>query len=70
MAQEYVSYLRTGIEQAERGVTPIVVFVVPTERRKELVEDAVHRVDRSYWHLFVVCLVGELPKVLCEGVTV
>jgi hypothetical protein len=40
---QYEEYRRLGSEQAERGVFPLVLWVVPEERRRAKVSDAIAR---------------------------
>lgn len=63
-AGEYLDFYRSGIEQAARGVTPRVLYVVPTERRRADVLDVFSRLDAEHWHLFAVCLPSEAVAVL------
>ena len=58
-ARAYISYLRSGREQAASGVFPQVVWLVPNERRRALVASALARIDAEYWQLFAVRLLTD-----------
>lgn len=52
--ETYVDYLRSGIEQAESGVFPRVLWLVPTAKRAELLIDICSNLDPEHWPLFAV----------------
>lgn len=64
MARDYIDYFATGIEQARRGVTPHVVFLVPDDRRQAAVVDALHRLPAEQWHHFGVAVVTDTVAIL------
>jgi hypothetical protein len=63
-AREYTDYFETGAEQASRGVTPQVLWIVPDERRKAAIVDALHRLPAEHWHLFAVAVEANAVAVL------
>lgn len=63
-AREYTDYFETGAEQATRGVTPQVLWIVPDERRKAVIADALHRLPAEHWHLFAVAVEANAVAVL------
>lgn len=53
-AAQYVEYLQTGDAQRERGVSPLVGFLVPDDPRRFVVLDALKRTSRERPSTFVV----------------
>jgi hypothetical protein len=60
----YARYYRTGIEQAARGVFPLVVWVVPTERRAASVRQAIASERSLDAALFAVSTSDDVMEVL------
>ncbi len=52
--RQYLDYYRTGTEQAERGVFPKVLWLVPNARRVEALVDTAARLPADSWRLFQV----------------
>lgn len=50
----YLAYFRAGIEQAEHGVFPRVIWIATTERRVSLIVDVCASLPALAWPLFVV----------------
>lgn len=65
-AREYLDYFATGVEQAARGVTPKVAWIVPDERRQAVVVDALHRVPAEHWQLFGVAVEADAVSLLTQ----
>jgi hypothetical protein len=60
----YERYFRTGIEQTERDVFPLVVWVVPTAHRAQRIQAAIAE-ERTLTHaLFVVATNDDVMEVL------
>ena len=55
-AQAYIDYFRTGAEQAHRGVTPMVLWIVPTTRRAAAIKLAVSRLAPEQRAFFSVAV--------------
>lgn len=53
-AKRYIDYYRSGREEARIGVFPQVVWLVPGEKRREQIVEALGRLEADYWHLFAV----------------
>jgi hypothetical protein len=53
-AQVYVAFYRNGTEQAARGVFPKVLWIVPDDRRLEVVTNALERLPEGAQRLFEV----------------
>ena len=74
-AEVYVDYWRSGTEQAEEGLFPRVLFVVPTTKRLEAVVSVLSRLDPETWQLFQVvseaqaaaAMTGRLPPATGEA---
>lgn len=58
----YVSYWRTGHEQHEHGVFPLVWWLVPDVARLEAITAAIRRLPQDTRGLFTVALTGEAPS--------
>jgi hypothetical protein len=52
-AQQYISYWESGREQVRDGVFPLVLWIAPTQRRREQLVEALSEVDAEHWRLFV-----------------
>jgi hypothetical protein len=52
----YVSYYQTGLEQAEHGVFPRVVWATTNQARVRLLVDVCSALPAEYWQLFQVTL--------------
>lgn len=52
----YRAYWSSGIEQANRGVFPRVIWTVPDQRRAEVITDRCGRQPAEAWSLFMVTL--------------
>lgn len=50
----YVAYFRSGIEQAEQGVFPRVVWITTSEQRVSLIVDVCASLPAAVWSLFAV----------------
>jgi hypothetical protein len=63
----YVEYYRSGIEQAAHSVFPTVCWVVPTERRAELLERALTRTKGMVDGLFVLTTPEQALRSIAGG---
>lgn len=52
----YVDYWQAGVEQAKSGIFPLVVWLVPDERRKQQLVEVLARLPPEAWQLFTVGL--------------
>ncbi|MGH7485365.1 MAG: replication-relaxation family protein, partial [bacterium] len=50
--RQYVEYEASGIEQAERGVFPLSVWLTPDTERAEVIRACIDRLPRASWELF------------------
>jgi hypothetical protein len=66
-ALRYHDYYRTGTEQAERGLFPRVLWIVPDTRRAEQVTEALKRLPTEAQHLQVVTTATEAATLLTSG---
>jgi hypothetical protein len=57
-ARLYLRYWQSGNEQAQADVFPLVVWVVPDERRKDQLVDALGGLSPEHWQLFLVVTNG------------
>jgi hypothetical protein len=63
----YDAYYRSGQEQADHGVFPRVLWVVPDERRRRQVQDAIEGDRRLTPGLFVVSTTPDAVEALTGG---
>jgi hypothetical protein len=57
----YVDYYRTGAEQRQNGVFPLVVWVVPDEKRKNTLEQYIENEMGGFKQLFQVEVCDATP---------
>lgn len=55
----YGAYWRSGIEQQQRGVFPLVLWLVPNAERQRRVREVIERLGAEVRHLFAVALHDE-----------
>lgn len=68
--KRYLDYYRTGKEQLASGVFPLVIWLVPTEDRKQKMCEAIKETFQNCQaHIFLVITPGELHSALRDGVT-
>lgn len=60
----YAAYWRSGIEQREHGVFPLVLWLVPSGERQRKVREVIESLVAEVRHLFAVALHGEGSTVL------
>jgi hypothetical protein len=60
----YVGYWRSGAEQRQHEVFPLVMWLVPNEERQRKLREVIDRLVAEARHLFSVVLHGEGPNVL------
>jgi Replication-relaxation len=63
----YVSYRRSGREQAKHGVFPRVLWLVPDERRADVVRGAIRRQPGGAAEMFVVALSCRVVERVLQG---
>jgi hypothetical protein len=69
-AEAYRRYWQSGTEQDRTGVMPRVLFVVPDERRREVLVDVLGRQPAESWDLFGVTTMSEAVNRLAQGAAV
>ena len=66
--RRYHEYYQTNKEQHAVGVFPIVLWIVPTEQRKESITDMIrHTFSARYAHIFLVITPESLRPSLVNG---
>ena len=65
--QRYYQYYRSGIEQNEYGVFPLVVWIVPDAGRKNSLELRIKAEFSNYPNIFVVITPGEFEDLIHQG---
>lgn len=66
-ADAYVSYWRSGREQADGGVFPKVLFVAPDERRVDQLVRTLSALPADHWRLFQVTTEERFAETLVAG---
>jgi hypothetical protein len=66
-AKAYLRYWQSGREQANHGVFPTVLFVVPNDSRKQQIVDVLARTPPSGWHLFQVVTSDHAARAMSTG---
>ncbi len=64
----YHDYYKTGLEQKEHGVFPLVVWVVLDDARKETFMHYIRTEFRNHHKIFTVITPNELEKLIRQGV--
>jgi hypothetical protein len=65
---QYQEYYLAGAEQRKHGVFPLVVWIVPEERRRDSLQDHIARsVELRHKNLFTVILPDELEALIRKG---
>lgn len=67
-AKAYVRYWQSGREQAETGVFPKVLWVVPDEPRREVAAEALSRLPAEHWRLFATATVDDALAAMADEV--
>jgi hypothetical protein len=65
--EHYQRYQATGLEQEAHGVFPVVLWLVPTEARRERFRAAIDSHKRLSSNLFRVAAPYELPRIVMAG---
>lgn len=65
-AKRYVSYYRSGSEQAQHGVFPRVLWAVPDVRRAAQIGAVLRRLPGETQRMFAACLLDEVAPWLAE----
>lgn len=65
--KQYIAYFNTGIEQREKEIFPLVVWLVPDEKRKLAILNRIKEDLDSYWELFEVVTLEEFSGFIEGG---
>ncbi|MGU7929912.1 replication-relaxation family protein [Streptococcus suis] len=65
--KQYIAYFNTGIEQRENEVFPLVVWIVPDEKRKLAILNRIKEDLDAYWELFEVVTLDEFSGFIQRG---
>lgn len=63
----HIDYHLSGREQAESGIAPKVLWVVPDDGRRSQVLEVLGSLPAEHWRLFMVCTVEEFAQVITAG---
>lgn len=64
----YHAYLLTNKEQEANGVFPLVLWIVPDEKRKQALVNAISKEYASRYHIFLVITPEELEQTFTEDI--
>ena len=66
--RQYQNYYRSSAEQRKHGVFPLIVWIVPTRRRKTSLQEHIRQcTELPHKNLFTVILPDELESLLRKG---
>lgn len=65
--KQYIAYFNTGIEQRENEIFPLVVWVVPDDKRKLAILNRIKEDLDGYWELFEVITLDEFSGFIEGG---
>lgn len=65
--RQYEAYRRTGLEQRGDGVFPLVVWIVPSDRRAQRLEAAIASARNLDPDLYRICMPANLLAVILNG---
>ncbi|WP_105130369.1 replication-relaxation family protein [Streptococcus suis] len=65
--KQYIAYYNTGIEQRENCIFPMIVWIVPDEKRKMALETRIREDLDAYWELFSVITLDEFSNFIQGG---
>jgi hypothetical protein len=66
--EQYVRYFQSGMEQRKHGVFPLVVWIVPTDKRKGSLSSHMDaQFSGSVRQIFVVITLDQLPELVRNG---
>ena len=68
-SKQYIRYYNLNIEQKETGVFPLVLWVVPDEKRKLAIEQRIQKELQDYWELFQVITLDDFKDFMTGGIT-
>ncbi len=63
----HIAYFTSGREQAETGVFPKIVWVVPDVHRQTVIIDVLGSLPADYWQLFAVCTDDAFGDLMLQG---
>jgi len=66
-ANAYIDYWQSGVEQAQHGVFPKVLWVVPDEARQAVVVNVLADLSPEHWQLFAVCVQANFATTITSG---
>ena len=66
-ARAYLAYFNAGVEQAEHGVFPRVLFATTSERRRSALVEACVRLPEESWQLFTVTTLDRAIEVMVNS---
>lgn len=67
-SKQYIRYFNLNIEQKDTGVFPLVLWVVPDEKRKLAIEQRIQKELQDYWELFQVITLDDFKDFITGGI--
>lgn len=68
-SKKYIHYYKTGIEQRENDIFPLVLWIVPDEKRKIAVADTLQTRLSNFWQMFHVITLDDFADFIQGGQT-
>lgn len=68
-SKQYIRYYNLNIEQKNTGVFPLVLWVVPDEKRKLAIEQRIQKELKDYWELFQVITLDDFKDFMIGGIS-
>ena len=66
--KKYIKYFSTGIEQRlHDGVFPLVLWIVPNEKRRQNIKQRIQDELNSYWQLFDAITLDDFMSYILGG---
>lgn len=66
--KKYIHYYNTGIEQRVNELFPFVLWIVPDDKRKANISDAIHSKLNNFWQMFQVVTLEEFSQFIQGGI--
>lgn len=66
-ARLYASYWQSGQEQEAHGVFPQVLWIAPTQERRDRIVEALARLEPEHWQLFATTTAEEAAALIWAG---
>ena len=68
-SKQYIRYFNLNIEQKDTGIFPLVLWVVPDDKRKLAITRRIQEELQDYWELFQVIPLDDFKDVMLGGIS-